>query len=103
MCGIVGILGSKAPRLGDFIPEMLKTIQHRGPDDFGMVVDTEFALGHARLSIIDIKSGAQPFSDPTERYWLAFNGEIFNFKSLRVELESFGFDFQTESDTEVLL
>lgn len=105
MCGIAGVLkrrsGDKAER--DVIVAMRDAMTHRGPDDAGIHVDGPLGLGHRRLSIIDLGSGHQPMFDPSNRLCVVFNGEIYNYKALRSELETLGFRFRTQSDTEVLL
>ncbi|MBN1187823.1 MAG: asparagine synthase (glutamine-hydrolyzing) [Bacteroidales bacterium] len=105
MCGIIGIY--KKTALPDQSPElltkMLARIHYRGPDESGIYVNKHLAFGNVRLSIIDIKSGQQPLSSPDGRYWIVFNGEIFNYIELKTELRKLGFIFKTESDTEVLL
>lgn len=105
MCGIVGFYG--IDRAADASPpllqRMLSYIAHRGQDEFGYWFDHRCGLGTARLSIIDLKSGQQPFSDASGRYCIAFNGEIFNYIELRQELEGLGCVFTSRSDTEVLL
>ena len=105
MCGIAGILNPVlcAETLGDDIQRMLSHIGHRGPDGAGYVVDNGFAMGTVRLAILDPASGVQPFGDPTGRYWLCYNGEIYNYRELRTELEARGCRFRTECDTEVVL
>ncbi|MGY5850416.1 asparagine synthase (glutamine-hydrolyzing) [Salegentibacter sp. F14] len=102
MCGIAGIIGPGESTSA--IEKMLKSQDHRGPDHTGQYVDQSFAaLGHNRLSIIDLSPEAhQPFLDETGRFQLVFNGEIYNYKELRQELAS-GYPFRTRSDTEVLL
>lgn len=102
MCGIAGIVGSKTSLA--FLDQMLALQNHRGPDHTGHYLDQGFAaIGHNRLSIIDLSSDAnQPFSDASGRYQLSFNGEIYNYKELRKELKDF-YSFRTSSDTEVLL
>src|SRR5262245_5169105 len=82
---------------------MVGALQHRGPDESGMYRDDRVALGHARLSIIDLATGQQPMTDETGTRWLVFNGEIFNYLELRDELEALGRRFRTRSDTEVIL
>jgi asparagine synthase (glutamine-hydrolysing) len=85
---------------------MVTALRHRGPDDTGRHVDPEvgLALGHTRLSIIDLSSAAaQPMHSPDGRYCLTFNGEIYNYRQLRAELEAAGERFRTQSDTEILL
>lgn len=102
MCGIAGIISSQNRENEIYL--MLEAQKHRGPDHTGVYADEGFAvLGHNRLSIIDLSEAAnQPFSDPSGRYQLLFNGEIYNYKELRNELASF-YTFKTSSDTEVLL
>jgi asparagine synthase (glutamine-hydrolysing) len=82
---------------------MTTTIVHRGPDDEGYFVSDGVALGVRRLSIIDLAGGHQPMSDAEETVWVGFNGEIYNFKELRAELEQCGRQFRTKSDTEVII
>ncbi len=107
MCGIVGIsVNNKS--VEDYqtnINNALKSIKHRGPDNLQQKqVDNHTILGHARLSIIDLSNAAhQPMNDTTERYSLVFNGEIYNYRQLKSELEQLGYSFSTSSDTEVLL
>lgn len=106
MCGINGfmMLGNSMPMMAlDYLHEMNKRIQHRGPDDQGTFIDTErgLALGHLRLSIIDLSAGGhQPMIDPSGDK-IVFNGEIFNYKELKKYLPEYS--FKTESDTEILL
>lgn len=102
MCGIAGIVGAEIKN-GE-VDLMLNTISHRGPDARGIYKDEGFAiLGHNRLSIIDLSHAAdQPFSDPSGRFYLTFNGEIYNYKELKNEIGS-RYAFNTSSDTEVLL
>ena len=80
---------------------MALSIAHRGPDDDGFHLSGSLGLGFRRLSIIDLAGGHQPMSDSEERVWVVFNGEIYNFPEMRSELESFGYKFRTNSDTEV--
>jgi asparagine synthase (glutamine-hydrolysing) len=105
MCGIVGILesGGREPIRQNELRQMLAAIQHRGPDEFGLYLDRQVGLGSARLSIIDLSSGQQPIATEDENLWIVFNGEIFNYRELRQELERLGHRFRTQSDTEVLL
>ena len=105
MCGIAGKLklGTKAPAEQEEIQEMLRMIQHRGPDEFGIYLDGPVGLGNARLSIIDLSGGQQPIANEDGSMWIVFNGEIFNYVELRPELEARGHRFTTSSDTEVLL
>jgi asparagine synthase (glutamine-hydrolysing) len=105
MCGITGFFNP--PRdSGEFpatIVAMLEAISHRGPDGTGYFVDDGCAMGTARLSIIDIESGVQPLSDASGRYWICYNGEVYNYRELRDELDSKGREFRTRCDTEVVL
>ena len=105
MCGIVGILNlNGAPADGAVVGAMSKALAHRGPDGEGLHVDGALALGHRRLSIIDLTTAAnQPMLSPDGRIAVVYNGEIYNFRGLRRELEAEGWTFRTRSDTEVLI
>ena len=109
MCGIAGFLNSPLPPEGQrrFVEAMTKVLAHRGPDETGHWLDTSstpaVALGHTRLSIIDLSDGQQPMFDPTGRLAITFNGEIYNFLEIREQLEAKGHSFSTRSDTEVIL
>lgn len=110
MCGISGFLDTSRRRgideLRDIVLGMASAIRHRGPDDFGAWVEavSGIALGHRRLSILDLsRLGHQPMHSASGRYALSFNGEIYNFRDLRSELESLGHTFRGHSDTEVML
>ncbi len=110
MCGIAGFLCDKSRPGPEFLSEtaagMARAIRHRGPDAEGVWVDPAagLALGHCRLSIVDLsEAGAQPMVSPSGRYVISYNGEIFNFRELRRELEGRGQAFKGHSDTEVLL
>lgn len=100
MCGICGFIGFEAPGL---IERMTSVIHHRGPDDAGHFEDGNIALGHRRLSIIDLAGGHQPMHTPDGAMVISFNGEIYNYRELREDLAARGHTFQTDSDTEVLL
>ncbi|MEE1258103.1 MAG: asparagine synthase (glutamine-hydrolyzing) [Lachnospiraceae bacterium] len=101
MCGIFGCVGKISEEKAW---ECIKRIEHRGPDALQVKQLPQATLAHARLAIIDTTEAAnQPFSDETERYWIVFNGEIYNYIELRKELQSVGYSFRTKSDTEVLL
>ncbi|RXZ02160.1 asparagine synthase (glutamine-hydrolyzing) [Fictibacillus sp. S7] len=107
MCGFIGLLGS-SPMQGnnDDVQQfmnMTNIISHRGPDDVGYYFDDHVRLGFRRLSIIDIENGKQPLGYEDDRYWIVFNGEIYNYLELRDELKGIGYSFQTASDTEVVL
>lgn len=107
MCGIVGVLSSKSNDLESIAREMTQTLHHRGPDDQGIWLDkkADIALGHARLSILDLTSaGHQPMISASERFVIAFNGEIYNHLHLRKEIEQLKFySWKGHSDTETLL
>lgn len=104
MCGFVGIYSKEKKTIRrEWIEGMSKTISHRGPDDKGAKILDHVGFGHRRLSVIDIHGGIQPMTDFREKGWIVFNGEIYNFKDLRVELEQTGIKFRTNSDTEVLV
>jgi len=101
MCGIAGIIGENAK--SNTIDNMLTVQHHRGPDYTGRWLESGIALGHNRLSIIDLSNSAnQPFFDKTKRYVIVFNGEIYNYIELKEKLKS-SYEFQTAGDTEVLL
>lgn len=105
MCGIAGQFNftSDKPVDRDTVVRMARSIAHRGPDDEGFFFDGPLGFGFRRLSIIDLSGGHQPMSNPEESVWVVFNGEIYNFKELRAELESRGHRFRTNSDTEVIV
>jgi asparagine synthase (glutamine-hydrolysing) len=105
MCGIVGVLNfdPRASVEETRLTRMRDVLRHRGPDAEGLMIDGNVGLGHRRLSIIDLAGGRQPMADPTGKVWITFNGEIYNFRELRAELEARGCVFATNSDTEVLL
>jgi asparagine synthase (glutamine-hydrolysing) len=105
MCGIAGMFdrsGREAVAESD-MRQMLGMLRHRGPDEFGILLDGEVGLGNARLSIIDLSGGSQPIANEDETLWIVFNGEIFNYIELRGDLEARGHRFSTSSDTEVIL
>lgn len=104
MCGIAGIVDFHSQSNSvHLMSKMLRCISYRGPDESGIYHSPYSTLGNVRLCIIDITGGSQPLSDTSGRYWIVFNGEIFNYKELRTELESKGCRFKTQSDTEVLV
>jgi len=99
MCGIAGIIDYYGKENGiPLVKAMLTAVSYRGPDESG-IYNSPFAT----IGIIDLSGGQQPLSDQTGRYWIVFNGEIFNYKELRQVLENKGYTFQTKSDTEVLV
>jgi asparagine synthase (glutamine-hydrolysing) len=104
MCGISGMLRlDGGPADPDQLDRMIATLRHRGPDASGIHISGAAGLAHARLSIIDLQSGGQPMSTVDGRFWITFNGEIFNYVELTEELKSKGHRFATRSDTEVIL
>src|SRR2546422_353781 len=105
MCGICGQynFGDRAPVALRDVETMTRTIVHRGPDDEGYHVSGPVGLGFRRLSIIDLAGGHQPMSDAEETMWITFNGEIYNYRELRAELQKKGHQFRTNSDTEVII
>lgn len=105
MCGICGF-ASKIDRPAEVsvLKDMIAAIRHRGPDAEGVYTSGKFGFGHARLSILDLSAAAnQPMVDTEGKLVIVFNGEIYNFRELREELRTYGFSFQTTSDTEVIL
>ena len=104
MCGIHGIIQlDRTPANPDVLARMGRVTTHRGPDDEGVYADGPCAIGMRRLSIIDLSGGHQPISSQDGRIWLVCNGEIYNFRELRRELEGRGHHFKTHSDSEVVL
>jgi len=114
MCGIAGAVWDRAQLAidRDVLTRMTSAIAHRGPDDVGIMLSSELpleqsaaqcALGHRRLSIIDLAGGHQPLSNEEGTIWTVLNGEIYNYRELREELISRGHRFATESDTEVIV
>jgi len=105
MCGIAGQFNfqRREPVERDTIVRMARSIAHRGPDDEGFFVAGPVGLGFRRLSIIDLAGGHQPMSDAEETVWVIFNGEIYNYRELRAELQTKGHRFRTKSDTEVII
>src|SRR5262245_23643240 len=105
MCGIAGLLWKdlSRPCPAHVVTAMRDTLSYRGPDDAGLYLDGPVGLGHRRLSIIDLAGGHQPMANPEKTLWIVFNGEIYNYRSLRSELSGKGCAFGTNSDTEVIL
>jgi asparagine synthase (glutamine-hydrolysing) len=105
MCGIAGQFNflRREPVERETIVRMARSIAHRGPDDEGYFISGPVGLGFRRLSIIDLAGGHQPMSDAEETVWVIFNGEIYNYRELRAELQGKGHQFRTNSDTEVII
>ncbi len=105
MCGIAGIVAQPGSQLADAadVRAMCSQILHRGPDDEGVHFDGTACIGMRRLSIIDLSTGRQPIHNEDRSIWLVFNGEIYNYRELRAELEKLGHHFRTRSDSEVIV
>src|SRR6202035_5872294 len=104
MCGICGVIGIQRPEQAEEITRrMMGALQHRGPDEDGILVAPFAAIGMRRLSIIDLPGGHQPVFNETRSVAVVFNGEIYNFPVLRKQLEDLGHAFGTHSDTEVIV
>jgi asparagine synthase (glutamine-hydrolysing) len=107
MCGFIGCVHDKEQHYRDEQKQQFKNmndiITHRGPDDDGFYYDDHIQFGFRRLSIIDIECGHQPLTYENERYWIIFNGEVYNYLELREELVKEGLQFATHSDTEVII
>lgn len=105
MCGICGevMLDGGGGGGVELVQSMMDAMRHRGPDGEGLFAGTGAVLGHRRLAIIDLNRGQQPISNEDGTVWVVFNGEIYNFKELRTQLEARGHVFRTGSDTEVIV
>lgn len=106
MCGIAGIYSLSSHNklsLEQEVRKMLSLIRHRGPDESGIYLNDSLAIGNARLSIIDLKSGRQPMTDDSGNYWIVYNGEIFNYPELQKDLQKKGIHLKTNCDTEVVV
>jgi len=108
MCGIVGKIRMTQERLElssavKEVKRMLAYIRHRGPDESGFFVDSSVALGNVRLKVNDLTTGQQPMCAEDARWWISFNGEVYNFKSVRNQLTKLGHQFESTTDTEVVL
>src|SRR5262245_48997331 len=106
MCGIAGLVYKSGPLeiAASAVRRMIAIQRHRGPDGEGFYDTVGASLGHCRLAIIDLsETGSQPMSDTEGRYWITFNGEIYNYLELAEELRRSGYRFKGRSDTEVLL
>lgn len=103
MCGVAGLLSNDIGSLSGTIKQLTDSLSKRGPDDEGFFIDGNVALGHRRLSVIDLSTGHQPMFSDDQNKVIVFNGEIYNFKSIREELIQKGCSFKTSSDTEVIV
>jgi asparagine synthase (glutamine-hydrolysing) len=104
MCGIVGIVRNDKSDVDQaLVARMCAAIRHRGPDEDGFYFNGAVGLGMRRLSIIDLKSGQQPIHNQDRTAWIVFNGEIYNYRELRKQLEDLGHTFYTNSDTEAIV
>ena len=107
MCGFVALMHAQAQEINTEVIQNIKdltsTLTHRGTDDQGYFLDEYVNLGFKRLSILDIEGGHQPLAFHNNRYWIVFNGEIYNYLELRKELLDKGHEFSTQSDTEVVI
>jgi asparagine synthase (glutamine-hydrolysing) len=105
MCGIAGIISAEAlhPGDGERVAAMRDILAHRGPDGAGLFADGTAALGHRRLSIVDLAAGTQPLANEDESIWITFNGEIYNHADLRIDLEREGHRYRTRCDTETIV
>src|SRR6185436_5782118 len=105
MCGIVGIFSRSAPIVADRLERATRALFHRGPDGqrHWMSADRRVGLGHARLSIIDLSTGAQPIASEDGRSHLVVNGEFYGYEAIQQELERCGHHLRTRSDSEIAL
>ncbi len=105
MCGLVGFTSFKEQNFDKekVLVSMCNAIAHRGPDDSGIFIDNQINFGHRRLSIVGLDTGHQPMFSIDKNLVIVFNGEIYNYKSLKKDLEEHGFKFATDCDTEVIL
>ena len=105
MCGIAGIINfNRQPVAHNQIKAMTDTLIHRGPDGEGQYIDEFFGLGHRRLAIIDLSpAGHQPMQTSDGQFTISYNGEVYNFKEIRIELEALGYHVHSNADTEVVL
>src|SRR3954468_338644 len=98
MCGIAGFIATDADATSD-MDAMVASLRHRGPDAQATWAGPHCRLGHTRLAVLDLSAaGCQPMVDPSSRYTLVYNGEIYNFRELRTELEGLGVRFRSQTD-----
>lgn len=104
MCGICGVIGIESREASEpIVRRMMAAMLHRGPDEDGILLAPPVAVGMQRLSIVDLPGGTQPVWNEAGTRAIVYNGEVYNFRELRAELESAGHRFRTRSDTEVVL
>lgn len=103
MCGIVGLIHPNINNQSSIIEKMLSEIKHRGPDGSGVFEYSGVSIGQSRLAIIDLENGHQPMADESAKYWITYNGELYNYLELKEQLRGKGFNFSTDSDTEVVI
>ena len=105
MCGIAGLIyTNNAPVSPIVLKNMTDSLAHRGPDGEGQWIEGNVGIGHRRLAILDLSpAGHQPMISTNNRYLLTYNGEVYNFRELRGELEAKGYLFHSQTDTEVVL
>lgn len=103
MCGICGIISKNKNIDNNLLEEMNDKLKHRGPNDSGIIYDENLGLGHRRLSIIDLTSNGHQPMEYKNRYYIVFNGEIYNYLEIKNELEKKGYKFLTKTDTEVIM
>src|SRR5918998_1086463 len=103
ICGVAAIEGRLDPEIRGAIRPMTRALAHRGPDGEDVFTDARVAFGHRRLAIIDRAGGTQPMANGDGSSWIVFNGEIYNHRLLRQELQGRGYRFRTASDTEAIL
>ena len=105
MCGIVGLVDFKRDNISQAnLREMSKCLKHRGPDAEAIWIEQNVGFGHTRLAILDLSSEAnQPMISADSRYVITYNGELYNYAELKIQLENKGYKFRTHSDTEVVL
>src|SRR5260370_8330873 len=104
MCGIAGIVNKDgAPVERELLARMNAAIRHRGPDDDGFYFSDGVGLAMRRLSIIDLAHGQQPIHNQDQTAWIVFNGEIYNYRELRAQLETLAHNFYTDSDTKAII